>query len=106
MNNDLEPASSKKPLPIFFGLVFLLALPFYLLAYLVQGDMVILVTLPMTAAPLVAGLILTYRENGKDAAKDLLKRAFDYIRITNKIWYIPIIFFCRSYLLSDQSFIL
>lgn len=45
-----------------------------------------------TFMPMVAASILVYREEGSGSVKDLLKRAFDYNRITKKVWYVPIIF--------------
>jgi membrane protease YdiL (CAAX protease family) len=45
-----------------------------------------------TFTPMVAAAILVYREEGFGEVKNLLKRAFDYKRITNKAWYIPILF--------------
>jgi hypothetical protein len=42
--------------------------------------------------PMIAALILVYRENGSDGVKQLLKRAFDFKRIKGKIWYVPIFF--------------
>jgi membrane protease YdiL (CAAX protease family) len=41
---------------------------------------------------MVAASILVYREEKLLGAKNLLKRAFDYKRITKKVWYVPIIF--------------
>jgi hypothetical protein len=53
-------------------------------------------SLPISAltafCPMMAALILTYRENGSSGAKELLKRSFDYKRIRRKIWYVPIFF--------------
>ena len=45
-----------------------------------------------TFTPIVAAYILVYREEKLPGVKNLLKRAFDYTRITKKAWYIPIIF--------------
>ena len=42
--------------------------------------------------PMIAALILVYRENGSDGVKQLLKRSFDFKRIKGKIWYVPIFF--------------
>jgi membrane protease YdiL (CAAX protease family) len=49
----------------------------------------------MTASvgtPLVAALILVYREDGYAGTSKLLRRAFDQKRIKPKIWYVPTIF--------------
>ncbi len=45
-----------------------------------------------TFVPLIAASILVYREDKFGGVKRLLKRAFDYKRIKQKIWYVPIIF--------------
>ena len=45
-----------------------------------------------TFVPLIAATILVYREEKFGGVKRLLKRAFDYKRIKQKIWYVPIIF--------------
>jgi hypothetical protein len=50
------------------------------------------ISLLVVFTPITAALVLTYRENGLDAAKKLLKRSFDYKRITRKTWYMPIFF--------------
>ncbi len=42
--------------------------------------------------PMIAALILVYRENGSDGVKQLLKRSLDFKRIKGKIWYVPIFF--------------
>jgi hypothetical protein len=44
-----------------------------------------------TFTPMVAASILVYREEKLLGVKNLLKRAFDYKRITKKVWYIPVI---------------
>jgi membrane protease YdiL (CAAX protease family) len=41
--------------------------------------------------PLTAAVILVYREEGPGDARMLLKRVFDYKRIKQKIWYVPIV---------------
>jgi len=45
-----------------------------------------------TFSPMVAASILVYREEKLLGVKNLLKRSFDYKRITKKIWYVPIVF--------------
>ncbi len=41
--------------------------------------------------PMMAAIILVYREGGKAGVKELFKRSFDYRRISSKIWYLPIL---------------
>ncbi len=43
----------------------------------------------MTYCPLIAALILVYRENQIAGVTELLKRSFDYKRIRAKVWYAP-----------------
>jgi membrane protease YdiL (CAAX protease family) len=43
-------------------------------------------------APLIAALILVYREEGGGGVKRQLSRVFDLRRIRKGIWYVPIIF--------------
>src|SRR5215208_5496187 len=50
----------------------------------------------MAFNPLIAVLILNYRYNKSAGTKDLLKRAFDYKRIKEKRWYVPIIFLMHA----------
>jgi hypothetical protein len=50
---------------------------------------------PVTAsvgAPLMAALILVYREEGLGGVRRLLRRIIDQGRIRKSIWYAPIIF--------------
>ncbi len=93
MHDVSSPPNSRANLPLFFGLVFLISLPIYYLASFVAGEMVMLVGLVLALAPILAGLILVFRENGSDGVKSFLRRSFDNKRITNKIWYLPILFF-------------
>jgi uncharacterized protein len=44
----------------------------------------------MTFCPLLAALILVYRENKAAGVTELLMRSVDYKRIRAKIWYAPI----------------
>jgi hypothetical protein len=45
----------------------------------------------MVVAPLVAALILVHRESETAGVIALLKRSFDYKRIGEKLWYVPIV---------------
>ena len=93
MNKAPASRDSIKNIPQFFVIILIISLPLYFLASLVPQEMTILMGLPLALGPIIAGLILVYRENGSGGAKRLLKRSFDYKRITNKLWYLPIIFF-------------
>ena len=92
MTNTPKSSNSTNNLTLFFGLVLIISLPFYFIASLVPQEMTILMGLGLTLAPIAAGLILTYREKGSEGVKRLLKRSFDYKRIANRIWYLPILF--------------
>jgi membrane protease YdiL (CAAX protease family) len=83
---------SIKNITAFFVLVFIISLPFYFLASLVPGEMAMFMGLTLALAPFSAALILASRENRSIGARRLVKRSFDYKRITNKIWYIPLFF--------------
>ena len=71
---------SKFPLA-FFVLTFILSIPFYILVALASNNIVftpdmgfLFITL-VALAPIAAALILTFKENGWDGAKKLLRRA-------------------------------
>lgn len=94
----------KQPLD-FFLLVFSLSIPFWLIGFMAERGLPVPMNLPVSAlsfiCPVVAALILTYKESKLCGIKQLLKRTFDYKRIKPKIWYLPIIFLLPViYLLS------
>jgi uncharacterized protein len=70
----------------FFLLVFALSIPFWLIQ---PRDWPISASV---GAPLLAALILVYREEGGGGVRRLLSRVFDQWRIRESIWYVPIIF--------------
>jgi len=92
MNSETAMVNSTKSITAFFVLVFIISLPFYILASLVPDEMAMFMGLTLALAPFSAALILAYRENRSYGVKRLLKRSFDYKRITKKNWYIPIFF--------------
>ena len=77
----------------FFLLVFALSIPFWLIG--VATGLRLFAGLPvsslMTFCPLIAAVILVYREHQPAGVTALLKRAFDYKRITAKVWYVPVV---------------
>lgn len=91
MNNSIS--SKRSPLR-FFILTFALATPFWILNSVVKVEglpLDIPVTdLALAFMPAMAAAILIYREEGPDGVRRLLKRVFDYKRIEQKIWYVPI----------------
>jgi predicted nucleic acid-binding protein len=79
----------------FFVLVFALSAPIWLLE---PRDWRITASV---GTPLVAALILVYREDGRAGTRRLLRRVFDQKRIKAKIWYVPVIFLLPAiYLLT------
>jgi membrane protease YdiL (CAAX protease family) len=88
-------ASSKRSSLKFFVLVFLLAIPLWLLSAIIGNIATLKVPvtdLALAFMPLTAAAILVYKEEGLGGVKMLFKRIFDYKRIRQKIWYLPLIF--------------
>lgn len=87
MNKDKSPL-------IFFVLVFVLSTPLSLAGTVIKLEVmpgVPLSAIAVTFCPLIAALILVYRENKTAGMTELLKRAFDFKRIKAKVWYAPLI---------------
>jgi len=88
--------SSKRSPLTFFVLVYALTIPFWVLSTIVKGkglpDNLPVTDIGAVFAPTIAASILVHREEKLAGVKNLLKRAFDYRRIKQKIWYLPIIF--------------
>ena len=81
---------------VFFGLVYTLTLPLWVLSTMVKAsglpDNLPVTDIGATFVPLIAASILVYREEKFDGVKKLLGRALDFRRIKQRIWYLPIIF--------------
>lgn len=79
---------------IFFILVIALSIPFWVLGKFIDFTKVIPIQLPISAlmifCPAFAAIILTRNDKGNTGR--LLKRAFDFKRISNPLWYIPTVF--------------
>jgi uncharacterized protein len=80
----------------YFLLVFALSIPFWILGFVATDTTKLLpINLPvsalMTFCPLLAASVLVYKKWKFQGVKQLLKQAFDYKKIINKKWYIPII---------------
>lgn len=88
-------SSNKSPLK-FFLLVFALAIPVWVIEPIVKVKGLPLdvpvTDLIATFIPLIAACILVYKEEGHGGVKKLLKRVFDFSKIKQKIWYLPVIF--------------
>jgi membrane protease YdiL (CAAX protease family) len=81
---------SRSPLK-FFLLVFGLSTPFWLIGAVTGLQLLpgLPVSSLMVCCPLLAALILVYRENKTAGVTELLKRSFDFKRIRAKVWYVP-----------------
>ena len=91
---DGTPAK-KSPLK-FFLLVYGLSIPLWMVETMVNVKGLPL-DIPITDilaafTPLIAACVLVYKEEGRGGIKKLLLRIFDFSRIKQKIWYVPIIF--------------
>ena len=75
-------------------LEFLLSIPFWGINALAGAGVIPnlqMLNATWSLTPMMAGVILIYREDGKAGMKELFKRCFDYKRIKSKIWYLPIL---------------
>jgi membrane protease YdiL (CAAX protease family) len=94
IHHDIEnPLDADKLLSIYLLLVLILSAPFWVLEATINYTE-LPVNIPLSALatfnPMLVALFLVYRTHGLDAAKNLLRRPFDYVRIRQKIWYVPI----------------
>jgi membrane protease YdiL (CAAX protease family) len=88
---DSNPSQKNRPL-LFFLLLFILSIPIWLIG---SSQLPLPVELPVSAlmsfCPLIAAAILTWQQDGSHGIQELLQKTFDHKKITNKIWYIPIL---------------
>jgi membrane protease YdiL (CAAX protease family) len=89
-------SSKKKSLLTFFLLVFALSIPLWIVETIVEVKGLPL-DIPVTDllaafTPLISACILVYKDEGHIGVKKLLKRAFDFSSIRQKMWYVLIIF--------------
>ncbi len=86
----MSTLAKKNEIIYFFLLVILLSIPFFVLGAFIDLTKYIPIKLPISAlallCPMLAAIILTK----KDRKIALFKRVFDYKKITNYYWYIPI----------------
>jgi uncharacterized protein len=79
---------------LFILLVFLLSIPFYWFnkrSLLPKSFHMYAPTFEFAAIlPVLLANLFLYRERGRDAVADLWRNVFDYRRIGNRLWYIPI----------------
>ena len=87
----------------FFGLTFALSIPFWIAGAVTKLQL--LPAIPISALGVVcmvgAASILVYRENGLASVLVLLKRSFDFNRVTAKIWYLPTILLMPCVMVSS-----
>ena len=93
---DKGKLTNEQPLK-FFLILFGLSIPFWVIDFITGAKHTSLLNFSIidiiTAfIPLIAGCILIYQKEGKSGVYKLFKRIFDFSRITNKLWYLPIIF--------------
>ncbi len=92
----VKDTTSKRSPFLFFILVYALSIPLWIINVIrpmhIPVDNLPVTDIVATFTPVVAASILVYREEGSGSVKNLLKRTFDYKRITRKVWYIPILF--------------
>lgn len=97
--HPLDSAPEKRSPWTFFLLVFVLSIPFWVVGPVAERLLPeelpesLPVSSLMIIAPVVAAVILVWRQEGPDAAKRLLRSAFDYRRIRKRAWYVPSLFF-------------
>jgi len=89
---DAIVSRSRSPLK-FFLLVYALSIPFWLIGAVTGIEL--LPGLPVAAlgtwCPMLAAMILVFRENKTSGVTALLKRSFDFKRIKAQVWYAPVL---------------
>jgi membrane protease YdiL (CAAX protease family) len=90
---SIASSQPQRSLPAFFFLAVALLLPF--LGYGALSGLQLAPGLPIAAlgvfCPMLAAIILTYRQDKKEGVFSLLKRAFDARRIKSIWWYAPLL---------------
>jgi membrane protease YdiL (CAAX protease family) len=82
----------------FFLLVFALAALFWLVGPVAsrflpeERPINVPLSALMAVCPVIAASILVGREHGWEGVRELLRRSFDWRRIREKVWYLPILF--------------
>jgi uncharacterized protein len=82
----------------FFGLVFALSVPFWLIGAATDRQLMpgLSISALMAFCPMTAALILVHRERGIEGATQLLKRSFDFRRIKSLVWLLPVLLLMPS----------
>jgi hypothetical protein len=90
----MQPDTSQRRLPWdYFLLVFLFAIPIWVLSALLGNRLPIRLNLPISVflfvLPVIAAASLSYRQGGWAGVRQLLARTFDFSRTRNRLWYVP-----------------
>jgi membrane protease YdiL (CAAX protease family) len=77
----------------FFVLLVVFSVPFWLIGEATQIQLLpgLPVSALMAACPLCAAAVLTFCDGGTEAVKSLIGRAADFARVTNKLWFVPVL---------------
>ena len=94
MHASLDPRVHVARLPAFFMLVFALSLPVWLMGAATGLQLMpgLSVSALATCCPALAAVTLVYKKRGRASMLALLKRSFDFKRIKEKRWYVPLLF--------------
>jgi membrane protease YdiL (CAAX protease family) len=86
----------------FFLLVVALSIPLWVFG---GSKLPLPINLPVSAVttfiPAIAAGILTYRRTGKPGLKEFLKKAVDFKKVENKLWYLPALFLAPAIYLAS-----
>lgn len=105
---DTNRTPAKRSPLKFFLIVYGLSIPLWILETMIEIKGLPL-DIPITDiiaafTPLMAACILVYKEEGRNGVIMLLKRIFDFSRIKQKIWYVPII--CLPFLMFLMIYVI
>jgi uncharacterized protein len=106
----MDSAKKDNSIIKFFLLVLMLSIPFWILGFIGPDTTNIFpINLPisalMTFCPLLAAVILIYRERKSQGVTELLKLVIDFKKIRNKKWYIPIVFLMPAIAVLSYGYI-
>ena len=98
-------ASQRRSPRAFFGLVYLLSAPLWILSRVVHvgglPDNLPITDVAATFVPMLAGALLVWRHEGRAGVALFLRRAYDAGRITSAKWYVVIVLLAPAlYLLT------
>lgn len=98
--------SSRRSVPAFILLTFVLSIPFLLVAETpLPGPLNLPVSSLMLVCPAIAAAILVFREEGGGGVRRLFARVLDFRKI-GMIWYLPILFLMPAIMLLSYGVML